>query len=189
MAFAAPLAIAGTMAGGLVSAFGAYSKGSAEAGMYDYRAGVARQNQAISLQNANYQTFAGEERAYQSGEASRFRAGNIVANQGAGNLSVNTGSAPLVQAGQNIVAREDQSRIRQNAGRAAYGEEVKAASYGAEASADTMAAKTSKTAGTIGAFSSLISGATGVATKWSQMNSAFGSEGLLDNSKLAFMGS
>ena len=174
MAFAAPLAIAGTALGGLVSAGGSLMQGQASANAYNYRAGVATLNEKIALQNADYQSFAGEEQAYQSGEASAFRRGQIVANQGAGNLAIGSGSNKLVQDSQQTIAREDQSLIRQNAQRANYGERVKAAGFEAEATGDRMAASTAKESGFIGAASSLISGVTGVATKWSQFSSAFG---------------
>ena len=179
MAFAAPLALAGTLAGGGISAFGALQQGAAQSSMYDYRAGVARANQQISLQNASYEEQTGETKALISGERSRFQMGQIAAAQGASNLDVNRGSAPLVRAGQQQIAQQDQGVIRANAGRLAYGQEVAAAGYGAEATTDTMAGENAKSAGTLGAISSLVGAATSVAGKWYQgtQSGLFGSSG------------
>ena len=177
MAFAAPIAIAGSLLGGAVGAAGAYAQGQSQAGMYNYRAGVARMNQQIALQNEAYQARAGETRALESGMATRYRLGQITASEGASNLSVNRGSAPLVRAGQGEIGRFEQGIIRENAGRAAYGEAVKATGFGAEATLDTMAAETSNTAGTVGAMSSILGGAASVSSKWMQGTSGglFGS--------------
>jgi hypothetical protein len=57
---------------------------------------------------------------------------------------------------------------RFNASKAAYGEEVKAASETAESNLDQFSASNAKTAANISAFGSILGGVTGVATKWSQ---------------------
>ena len=163
-----PISISLMAAGAATGAFSSISGGKAQGSMYDYRAGVARANQQISAQNASYEIQGGEDRALISGERSRFRAGVIAAAQGASGLDVNRGSAPLVRAGQNIIAQQDQSVIRSNAGRLAYGQEVKGAEYGAEATTDTLAGENARTAGNIGAITSLVSGASNVASKWYQ---------------------
>ena len=184
MAFAAPVALAGTALGGLIGAGGSLMQGQAQAGMYGYRAGVARLNQQIALQNAGYQTAAGETKAFQSGQATRFRMGAITAAQGASGLDINRGSAPLIRAGQQEIGLQEQTILRRNAQRLAYGQEVEASTYGAEAGADVAAGGAAKTAGAIGAVSSLISGATGVSSKWMQYSQAFPGSKQPDNQVL-----
>ena len=168
MAFALPVAMGLGLAGGAMGAFSSITGGQAQGSMYDYRAGVARANQQISAQNAAYEIQGGEDRALISGERSRFRAGGIAVAQGASGVDVNRGSAPLVRSGQNIIAQQDQSIIRSNAGRLAYGQEVKGAEYGAEATTETLAGEHARTAGDIGAVTSLIGAASSVAGKWYQ---------------------
>src|ERR1017187_9704858 len=160
-----PISLSLMAVGGATGAFSAFSSGQSQGSMYDYRAGVAKANQQISLQNASYEIQGGEDRALISGERSRFRAGQIGAAQGASGLDVNRGSAPLVRSGQNIIAQQDQAVIRSNAGRLAYGQEVKGAEYGAEATADTIAGSNARTSGDIGAVTSLISASSNVASK------------------------
>ena len=168
----AMVSMGGSAIGGLVSAFGAYTGGQSQAAMYNYKAGVAQVNQKIELQNADYEIAAGETRALQSGMKTRFAEGRIKAGQGAGGLDVNRGSNVKVQEGQQQVGQMDESIIRSNAGHMAFGSEVKAAGYGAEATMDTMGASTSKTAGDVAAIGSLIGATTSVASKWTQGGSA-----------------
>ena len=168
MAFMAPVGLAATAGGGILGAIGSVMGGQAQAQQYQYRAGVAQVNQQIALQNEGYQVHAGETRALESGLATRQRIGAITAGQGASNLSLNRGSAPLVRTSQAEIGSMEQGIIRENAGRAAYGEAVKATGYGAEATLDTMAARTSRTAGDIGAVSSILGGAASVSSKWLQ---------------------
>ena len=168
MAFMAPLGIGATAGGGILGALGSIMGGQAQAQQYQYKAGIAQVNQQIALQNEGYQIQAGETRALESGLATRQRMGAITAGQGASNLSLNRGSAPLVRSSQAEIGSMEQGIIRQNAGRAAYGEAVKATGFGAEAGLDTMAAATSRTAGDIGGISSILGGAASVSSKWTQ---------------------
>ena len=95
MAMLAPIAMIAGIAGAGVSAFGAMQKGSAEAGMYNYQAGVADINSKIAKQNAAWPLDAGGIKGQQLGEKQAFRAGSIAAAQGASGLDVNSGSAQV----------------------------------------------------------------------------------------------
>lgn len=166
-----------TAAGGILGAFGAQEQGEAQSKMYQYQAGVARINQKIAEQNADYARAAGEVEAQKSGMETRARVGQIRAAQGASNLDVNTGSAAAVRASQQAVGQEDEAIIRANAARKAYGYEVEATQDKAQVGLDTMAASQSKTAGDIGAMASILGEASSVSSKWMQYKSTFGGGG------------
>lgn len=173
------VAIGSTVAGSIAGGAGALQSGSAKAGMYTYQSGVAAANQKIALANADYVREAGEKEALSYGMKARFQQGKIVATQGASGLDVNSGSAQDVQAGQRTVTGMDLATIRENAARKAYGYDVEASKYGAESGAYTMAASDAKSAGRLGAITSLLSGVSSVASKWTQGQSVglFGAGG------------
>jgi hypothetical protein len=94
--------------------------------------------------------------------------GQIRAAQGASGIDVNSGSNVDVQKGASLVAKMDQDQIRENAMRkqtgflqAAQGEKMQAGLY-------DYAGRNAMREGKIGALTSIIGGATSVASKWSQ---------------------
>lgn len=198
------LAIASTVLGGVVGAFGAMSKGDAEANslrlqgqakgeQYDanakaftYKAGVAEMNRRLKLQDADYARWAGESDAVQSGMKTKFAESTTKAKQAGGGLEVDFGTTNAVRDSILQVGRYDQSMIRSNAARKAYGFEVEAAGQEAEKTLNEMSATSSsraamfarqganqaadsaETAGTIGAFQSILGASSSVASKWLQ---------------------
>ena len=180
MADPATLALAsgGAQAGGsLLSAFGAKQEGAAQAGMYQYQAGIAQLNQKIALQNRDYALATGEQQAAEEGMKQRAIAGKTKAAQGASGIDVGSGSSVDVQTSEAKIAGMDLATIRNNAARKAYGYTVEAAQDTAQAGLYQTAATDVKQAANIKAMGSLISGAGGVADKWLQFQSNFGSGG------------
>lgn len=163
--------------GSLINAYGKASSGESTASMYQYQAGVAQMNKKIALQNADYARVTGEVEAQGSGMKTRALVGEIKAHQGASNIDVNSGSGVAVRDSQLEVGYQNQSIIRSNAARKAYGYEVEAAQAESQSQIYTMAARGSKTGGYIGAISSLIGGAGSVADKWYQYGSKYGDSG------------
>ena len=168
MAMLAPIGIAASIAGAGIGAAGALSKGSSEAGMYNYQAGVADINSKIAKQNAAWSLGAGGVQAEQLGQKQAQRMGAIKAGQGANGLDVNSGSASGVRTSQTQTDEQDQGIVQTNAARRAYGYEVESAKFDADAAAARASGENAKTAGMFGAMSSLISGASSVASKWTQ---------------------
>lgn len=148
----AAISMGATAAGGAIKAFGQMQEGDASAEMYKYKA-------AVAAQNAAYQRAAGEVSAQRSGMKSRFEIGQALAAQGASNLDVNRGSAPLVRQGMHDVAVQEQGIIRTDAARRAWGEE-------AEAKLDIEAGTQAKKASKIAAIGSILGAATSVSDKW-----------------------
>lgn len=159
-------------AGGAISALGQIMGGNSQAAMFQYQAGIAQINQQIEKQNADYATAAGEVSAQQSGMKTRATIGQTIAQQGAGGLAIGGGSNARVVSSEQALGQEDQALIRSNAARQAYGFNVEAAKYGAQATVDTTAASNAKTAGYLGAFGSLLGTGGSVASKWLQASTA-----------------
>lgn len=156
--------------------------GEAQGRTFDYQAAVAQINKKIALQNADYAIASGEVSAQQSGMKTRAQIGQTKAIQGASNLDVNTGSQADVRESEHEVGVADQSTIRTNAARAAYGFTVEALSDDSQSQLDRVSAETSRESGRLGVVqadfarqgadlgvkASLLGGATSVASKWTQ---------------------
>src|ERR1700690_1054133 len=163
-----PVGIAAAAGGSLLSAFGAQQSGQAQAGMYDYQAGVANLNSQLALQNRDYTLATGELSAERYGMGAAQRMGAIKAGEGASGIDVGSGSKAAVQDSQQIVSGIDLTQIRNNSARTAYGFDVASTEDIAQAGADTSAASNSIAAGNLKALGSLVSGAGSVASKWTQ---------------------
>lgn len=173
----APLPLAGiglasTAIGAGVSAVGASYTGQAKSDMYNYQAGVADLNKKIASQNADYSREVGEVKAQDSGLRTEFQVGKMKAAQGATGLDVNSGSALATRQSQTLIGQHDQGTIRSNAARQAYGFDIEAIKYGAEGDMLRTAGKNAIEAGNLGAVSSILGGASSVASKWLQGTSA-----------------
>ncbi len=157
-----------TLAGGLLSAFGAEKSGQSQQQMYNYQAQIARINSQIDLQNRDYALNQGEIQATQYGMKAGQTMGAIRAAQGASNLDVNSGSAALVQGSERRVASMDMTQIRSNAAKVAYDYSTRSAMDLNQSTLDTMAGVNARTAGNIGATASILGTAGAVSSKWMQ---------------------
>jgi len=166
MAFAAPLALGLTAAGGIMSGFSNWQQAK-------YQAGVAELNRKISLQNAAYERQVGRVEAQRVGMKYGQEIGRTRAIEGASNLDVTKGSPAAVQASEHALALQDQATTRANAARRAYGYETQATQYEAQ-----RKLANAKAAWTIP--SSIIGTASSVADKWmmGSMTGLFPSEPL-----------
>lgn len=171
---AAPLVggmgLASTIGGGLLGMAGGIMGGSAQASQMKYQSAVAKINANIARQNAEWTIRSGETEAKQTGQKSQFVIGQQRAQQGASGIDVNRGPAVQVRDSQHDVGLEDQTTIRTNAGRKAYGFEVEAATQDANAKNYSTAASTAKTSGFINAGSSFLGSVGSVSSKWMQGN-------------------
>lgn len=175
--FTAGLAIVGagaSFAGSMTQASGAKYQAAAQANEYMYRAGVARINQQIAKQNADYERYVGEVNATNLGLKTQATIGQQRAAQGASGFDVNTGSNVRVQDSTRMLGKTDIATARANAARRAYGYELTAWEKGVEADYGPVAAANAKKAGNISASASILGGVGSVASKWLQASSAFG---------------
>jgi hypothetical protein len=158
--------LASSALGAGVSAFGNMQQGAAQSAAYTYQAGIAQINAQIADQNARYAYAVGEQKAQAAGMQTRAIIGQTKAQQGASGLDVNVGSAVDVRASEADLGAENVGVIRNDAARTAYGYQVEEQQQLTQAALDRFAAKNVKTAGYIGAASSLLGGASSVSDKW-----------------------
>lgn len=159
-----------TVAGGLLSAFGAQSNAASQQQMYNYRAQVARLNADMDRQNASWARDKGEKEAIQYGMKASQQFGAIRATQGASGIDVNTGTAARVQGDQRKITSMDLDTIRANAGKVAYDYENRAVMDENQATLDVMAGNNAVKAGNISALGSIIGTVATVSSKWTQGN-------------------
>ena len=177
MADPATLAVVGMGASagaGIAGAFGSLFGGQAQSDQLSYQAGVAKMNQQIAKQNADYSKYVGEVEAQRVGMEGRSRIGSITAAKGASGVEVGSGSAQDVIGSQLDITQHDEATTRANAARKAYGHEMEGFEQGEQAKLLEKGAKNTKTASYINAASSLLGGASSVASKWSTYKTNFG---------------
>lgn len=168
----AGIGLASNVAGGVIGAIGSEQKGAAESQMYNYQAGVAKVNAQIAQQDANYALASGGVQEQEAGMRERQVIGATRAGFGASNVA--GASKNAVISSEIGVGQQTQGIIAANAAKRAYGFEVGAAGDTATAGADVFAAANAKTAGGIGAVSSILGGVSSVSSKWLQGMPAFG---------------
>jgi hypothetical protein len=162
-------ALAMSAAGAASGAAGSIFGGMAQSGMANYQSQIATINAQIAKQNAAYDVAVGETQAQQQGMKIRAQIGATRAQQGASGLDVNSGTNVSVRASEAEIGSYDQSLIRSNASKAAYGDEVISMQDTAQSQLDQMAASNYSTAGYIGAATSILGGAGSFGSKYLQM--------------------
>jgi hypothetical protein len=98
-----------------------------------YQAGVAELNKEIAKANANYSRDLGETEASQAGMQAHAEMGEMIAKQGASGIAVSSGSSAKVRESMVEIGKYSQDVIRSSAAKKAYGYEVEAVQYGAQA--------------------------------------------------------
>src|SRR5215467_14625577 len=109
-----------------------------------YQANVSRTNRQISLDNANYERRKGEVEAEQAGMQARYELGATRAAQGASGIDISSGSSARVRESMIEIGNYNQTMIRANAAKVAYGYEVEATQSEAQAGIHDMQASLDK---------------------------------------------
>lgn len=169
--------MAATAIGSGVSAYGSMQSGAAKSNMYQYQAQVARINKQIQEQNEAYARDEGEVAAQQAGMKYRDVRARTMAAQSHSGIDVNRGTGVNVRESEVKVGQQEQAIIRADAAKRAYGFDLEAMQAEHQGVAYEYAAKDSKSAGTLGAISSLVSGAASVGSKWMGYQQYFGTMG------------
>lgn len=156
-----------TAASTVMGAIGKSQEAAAQAGMANYQAQVARNNQRVAEWNA--------QRALQQGQVDeqnqRFKAAALLGSQRAELASqggdVDSGSPLDIQADTARAGEYDAQAIRNNAAVKAYGYRVQGANAGAEAGLDDYKAASTMAALPFGIGSTLLGGAKSLlGAKW-----------------------
>lgn len=152
--------------GGILSGIGSFMSGQSQAKAYEYQAGVAKINEQIAKQNADYAFAAGEVEAQEAGMKTRAQVGETIAQQGAGGLAIGSGSNARVVQSEKEIGAENVGIIRSNAAKRAYGYQVEAVGEEAKSQLLTSAATSAKTSSFISGLTSFIGAGGSVADKW-----------------------
>jgi hypothetical protein len=155
-----------TAGGSLMQAFGGLASGFASKGMYDYQASIAKLNEQIDNQNAEFAVQQGEQQALKVGMQGRAVAGQIKVAQASSGFDVNSGSNKQVQQSQHSMTMLDTDIVRSNAAKTAYGFKEQATVAGAQSSLYTMAGSNAESAGFMNFGTSILGGASSVSSEW-----------------------
>lgn len=175
------ISLGSTVAGGIMGAVGAGQSAGATADAARYQAAVARNNRQMAGDSARYGVSAGRQQAQTQDFKNRAVQGQTLAAQSASGIDTQSGSPLEVRESQARLGRLDTENIMQRANLAAYGENIKATGFGAEAGLQEAKASSAESAGTTGILTSLISSGAGFGEKWLKFQNAgipgFGSIG------------
>lgn len=171
----AEVSVAMTAVSAGVSAYGAYRQGQAQSAADAYQAQVARNNQIVAGQYAQQATQDGENKVAAKQEQTAQMIGAQRAAMAANGVDLDSGSPLRVQQDTAKLGEVDAMTIRNNAAREAYGYQLQGLSYGQQAQLDESASENAETAGSLNAFSSILGGASSVASQWTkyQTNGVF----------------
>lgn len=160
----------------LMSTYGTWEQGQAQAASARYNAAVEHSNALISTQNAAIAGQAGSEQAFMTGLKTRSMVGSLAAHQGASGVDVNSGSNVDTRASADALGELDALTVRSNAAREAYGYQTQATAHEAQSRLDKTNAKNSDTASYVNAASTFLSGMSNAADKFAsfQMAGGFG---------------
>lgn len=153
------IALAATVASTGLGAYSAIQSGQAQSAAANYQAQVAANNAKIAAYNASDAIAKGNTQVQAAQEQAAQHQGMIRAVMGAGGVDLNSGSALRNQQGVAQVDQLNEATITSNAARSAWNFRNQGADYTAQANLDRMQASQANTAGLMGGFSSLLSGA------------------------------
>lgn len=157
-----------SIAGAAIGAIGAIQQGKAASASANYNSEVAANNAKIATQNANLAIQEGNAAVEQQQVKTRAEVGAIKANQAAGGIDVNTGSAVDVRSSAAQTGELSAINIRANAARTAYGYQTGAASDTGQAALDKSEASSAGIAGDIGGAATALSGAGNAALNYNK---------------------
>lgn len=162
----ATASLVSSVAGTGLSAIGSANTAAANRANAEYQAEVARNNQIISEQNAQYAAKASSAAVTRQQLRERDKIGALTAAMGASGIDVNTGSAARVRSSAVKLGQLDTETKAQEGALRIYGYRTTAANYGAQAGLYDQAADQASTAGLLGVGSTLLTGFGNLSTKW-----------------------
>jgi len=154
------------IAGTAVSTMGAIKQGQAQSSAADYQSQVAKQNQRLATQKAQWAAAAGNADLEQQGLKQRAAMGAIRAGQAASGVDINTGSALDVQSSAAELGELNALTINSNTARQVYGYRVEGVNYGGEAQMLEAQSKQAAAGGYLSGFGSLLGGASAVGSQY-----------------------
>lgn len=142
-----------------ISGAGQIASSQAAARSSGFNSAIASENAGIASTNAALVGAQGESDVAVQGAKNKAQIGSTLANQGASGVDVNSGSAVDVRQSEAKIGMLNELNIRSQAAQRAYGFQTASASDKAQAAADSAQSSNDKTAGLIGAGTSILGGA------------------------------
>ena len=149
-----------------IGAIGAINQAQAQRANAQYQAEVAKNNQIIAEQNAQYASQAGAAQTEKAQLQQRAVEGEIGAALAAGGVDINTGSPALTRTAAAETKQLDTATVSNEAALRVYGFRTQATNYGAQGQLFQQEANQAPLAGLISGGSSFLSGIGGLASKW-----------------------
>ena len=160
------VSLAGSVISAGVGAVGAMQQSAATQASAKYQAQVARNNEIIAGQNATYAAQAGATAGQAQDFKNRATQGAILAAQSASGIDTESETSKEVRDSAARLGRLDTLNIIQQANLNKYGSQTQVTSFKAQAGLSDLQAKSASSAGGIGAFTSILGGASSFADKW-----------------------
>jgi hypothetical protein len=165
----ATLSLVAGIAGAGVSAAGSIQQGQAQKSAADYQAAVDRNNAILSQRQARDAVERGQADQQTQMRKNADALGRARASYASRGVEGNFGSPLDVMGDMAQFGTLDAKTIGVNAQREAAGYEAQAMNQNASATLKQQQGNNAAAAGNIGAFGSLLSGATSVASNWYKM--------------------
>lgn len=165
----ATLSLVAGIAGAGVSAVGSMAQGQAQKNAADYQAAVDRNNAILSQRQARDAVERGQADQQTQMRKNADALGRARASYASRGVEGNFGSPLDVMGDMAQFGALDAKTIGVNSEREAAQYQAQAMSSNASATLKQQQGNNAETAGTIGAFGSLLSGATSVASNWYKM--------------------
>lgn len=166
------VALIATVASAGIGAVGAIQQGQAASAQAQYQSQVARNNQIVAEQNARYQATAASTRAQTEDMKNRALLGSIEAAQGASGIAFDSPTLEQIRESQRQVGRLSTQNVYNEGLQEARQSQQAASGFAAESQLSNMRASSASSAGTTGAFTSLLSGASSFSDKWMKFKNA-----------------
>lgn len=148
-----------TVAGTAISAISAVQMGQAQAATATYQQQVALRNQQIAEENAKRAMDNTQIQQQDWAEEARQQLGQMLGEISASGVTLEGGTAGLLRRGVRRLAQRDATRIQEEGTTTARNLRQQAADFGGQAAFAGMEARNARSAGSLGMFSSFISGA------------------------------
>ena len=171
---AASASMGGTVLSGIWSGISDLWKGAQEGKMYEFQAGIARQQAETEAVKQRMMFATGEDRALMQGRSWQQRTMAQIAHYGAGNINPFSGTAAMARASLTEAAQRSGAAERTTAARDIYGSQIKEAADYAMVQQYSTASATAREASYLSAAGDVLKAGGQVAGQWYQYQSAFG---------------
>lgn len=158
--------LVGSAVSGITGFMGSMQQSAAAEAAAKYQAQVARNNQIIAQQNAEYAAAAGAAQAQSRDFRNRAVQGGILAAQAASGIDVGSPTSREVRESAAQIGRLDTETLFANALQTTRGYVNQGTNFESEARLADMRARQASSSGFLSGFGSLLSGASSFASKW-----------------------